>query len=289
MRLYEARTSFGIMHRHFAVLSSYFLSHHLMNSPFDSSGSAQTPVWTGFLVGLLAGFAVSSLLIGLVLGAALSGGIGSVTRGTPTVANQPPTAPTPPPAPDTPSKPPAPVTARDHVLGNPNAKVTVIEYSDFECPFCKRHAPTMAQIHTLYKDDVNIVYRHFPLSFHQNAMKEAEASECVAELAGNDAFWKFHDAIFDRTAAGGTGFALDKLPALAKEVGANEAKFKQCLDSGKYTKYVQDQLQEGIDAGVQGTPGNFVVNNDTKESKDISGAVPVTTFQSAIDAMLKKS
>lgn len=260
-----------------------------MDSPFDSSKATQTPIWTGFLVGLLAGFAVSSLLIGLVLGAALSGGVGGVSvGGSPTVANQPPAAPTPPPVPDAPSRPPAPVTERDHVRGNPKAKVTVIEYSDFECPFCKRHAPTMAQLSTLYKDDVNLVFRHFPLSFHQNAMKEAEASECVAELAGNDAFWKFHDAIFERSAVGGTGFALDKLPALAREVGANEVKFKQCLDSGKYTKYVQDQMQEGIDAGVQGTPGNFIVDNETKESKNISGAVPVTTFQSAIDAILKK-
>ncbi len=261
-----------------------------MNSPFDSTGSTQTPVWTGFLVGLLAGLAISSLLIGLVLGATLAGGLNGISAGgSPTVANQPPAAPTtPPPAPNAPSRAPAPVTARDHVRGNPKANVTVIEYSDFECPFCKRHAPTMAQLSTLYKDDVNVVFRHFPLSFHQNAMKEAEASECVAELGGNDAFWKFHDAIFERTTAGGTGFALEKLGPLAKESGVNEAKFKQCLDSGKYTKYVQDQMQEGIDAGVQGTPGNFIVDNDTKESRSISGAVPVTAFQSAIDAILKK-
>ncbi len=249
--------------------------------------NTENPSWTGFLVGLLAGLAVSTLFIGIVLGYSLSGGAGMPALGGQPVAIQPPAPPAVPTPPAPAGKGPAEVTARDHVRGNAKAKVTVIEYSDFECPFCKRHAPTMAQLSTLYKDDINVVFRHFPLSFHQNAMKEAEASECVAELAGNDAFWKFHDAIFERGTAGGTGFALDKLPALAKELGADEAKFKSCLDSGKYTKYVQDQMQEGIEAGVQGTPGNFVVNNDTKAFENISGAVPVTSFQSIIDGMLK--
>ncbi len=257
-----------------------------MNSPFDSS-APYTPRF-GFVLGLLGGAAISCLLIGLVLGYSMAGGISIGSSGTVTVDR--PSVPTPPspPPPAPPAKSVPPVTDKDHVRGNPKAKVTVIEYSDFECPFCKRHAPTMAKLLETYKDDVNIVYRHFPLSFHENAQKEAEASECVAELAGNDAFWKFHDAIFERSTVGGTGFALDKLPALAKEVGANEAKFTQCLESGKYAKVVQDQMQQGIEAGVQGTPGNFIVNNDTKETRDISGAVPLSSFQSLIDAILGK-
>lgn len=255
------------------------------NSP---SSPAQYPSWLGFVLGILGGAAISCLLVGVVLGVSLGGGITVGGGGGGAVAANPPAVPTPPAAPAPTAGPLPPVTDKDHVRGNPKAKVTVVEYSDFECPFCKRHAPTMAQLLTTYKDDVNVVFRHFPLSFHANAQKQAEASECVAELAGNDAFWKFHDAIFERGTAGGTGFALDKLPALAKEFGANEAKFKDCLDSGKYTKYVQDQQQAGIDAGVQGTPGNFVVNNETKETKNISGAVPLSTFQSTIDVMLGK-
>ena len=258
-----------------------------MNTPFTSS-SASYPPWFGFVLGIFGGAAVSCLMIGLVLGYSVAGGGINLGGGGGTVAANPPDAPVPPAPPAAPSGPVPPVTDRDHVRGNPKAKVTVIEYSDFECPFCKRHAPTMAQILTTYKDDVNVVFRHFPLSFHANAQKEAEASECVAELAGNDAFWKFHDAIFERSTVGGTGFALDKLPALAKEVGADEAKFKECLDSGKHAKYVQDQMQAGIDAGVQGTPGNFIVNNDTEESKDLSGAVPFASFKTEIDAMLGK-
>ncbi|MSR87368.1 DsbA family protein [Candidatus Peribacteria bacterium] len=264
------------MPRHFVLFTP--LPFVLMNSTPSSS-------WTGFLMGLLAGTAVSSLFIGMVLGYTMSGGMLTGTIGG-TVAGNVPNVPSAPDVPEAPAADPAPVTARDHVRGNAKAKITVIEYSDFECPFCKRHAPTIDGLLAKYKNDVNVVFRHFPLSFHQNAQKEAEASECVAELGGNDAFWKFHDAIFERSTVGGTGFALDKLAPLAKEFGVDEAKFTACLDSDKYAQYVTDQMNEGIKAGVQGTPGNFVINNDTKEVKNISGAVPASTFEGIIDGML---
>ena len=252
---------------------------------FNDSSSAN-PSWLGFVLGLLGGAALSCLLIGLVLGYSIAGSFSGVGGGGGAMVAQQPDAPTPPPAPAA-AKPLPPVTDKDHVLGNPNAPITIVEYSDFECPFCKRHTPTLKAVLEANKDKVNLVYRHFPLSFHQNAQKEAEASECAADVGGNDAFWKYHDAIFERSTVGGTGFALDKLVPLAKELGLNEAKFKACLDTGKFAQYVQDQMQAGIDAGVQGTPGNFVVNNKTKETRDISGAVPQTTFQAAIDEMLK--
>jgi protein-disulfide isomerase len=253
-------------------------------SPFTPASSSSTPpTWLGFVWGLLGGVAASCLVIGFVAGYSMGGG--SLATGT--VAQNPPAVPSVPSVPDTPSKPVPEVTDEDHVRGNPNAKVTVIEYSDFECPFCKRNVDTMEQILEEYKDQVNIVYRHFPLGFHQNAQKEAEASECIADLGGNDAFWKFHDAIFERSTTNGTGFALDKLGPLAKELGVNQAKFQECLDSGKYASLVQGQMQSGADAGVQGTPGHFVINNETKDSKDISGAVPFSTFKTTIDEMLK--
>ena len=254
-----------------------------------SSGSSSSSAWLGFALGLLGGVAASSLVIGLVVGFWIAGSMPGLPRTAGTVAANIPSAPSPPTVPDAaPAKAVQPVGTQDHVRGNPKAAVTVIEYSDFECPFCKRHAPTMAQILQTYTDDVNLVFRHFPLSFHQNAEKEAEASECVAELGGNDAFWKFHDYVFDKTTSNGTGFALDQLPVAAKAVGVSDAKFKLCLDSGKYAKLVQDQMQGAIDAGVQGTPGNFVINNKTKESKILSGAVPFSAFQSSIDAILGK-
>ncbi len=250
-----------------------------MNS-LHSPGS-QYPAWFGFVLGVMGGVAASGLLIGLAIGYSAGGGMGG---GGGAYVAQPPSAPSVPPAPEAPAaaKPVPPVTDKDHVLGNKNAKITVVEYSDFECPFCKRHSSTITQLAEKYKDDVNIVYRHFPLSFHQNAQKAAEASECAAELGGNDAFWKVHDGIFALEALSPEAFVT-----VAKAAGLNEAKFKTCLDSGKFATLIQTQMQEGIDAGVQGTPGNFIINNKTKETKDISGAVPLSTFQTTIDAMLK--
>ena len=198
------------------------------------------------------------------------------------------TAPTPAPAPTAPAPQAAgqvpPVTSSDHVRGSANAAITLVEYSDYECPFCKSFHPTMQRLMTEYNGKVKWVYRHFPLSFHQNAEKEAEAAECVAELAGNDAFWKFTDKIFEQTTSNGTGFALTSLPALAEEVGAPQKKFEDCLNSGKYTTYVQDQMAGGSAAGVDGTPGTIVLN-DQGQTRLVAGAVPYEQLKAAVDAL----
>ena len=183
-----------------------------------------------------------------------------------------------------PTSAPPPVTDKDHVRGPANAKLTLIEYSDFECPFCKQFAPTTSQILSAYPKDVRLVYRHFPLSFHANAQKEAEASECVAELGGNDAFWKFHDKIFERTTSNGTGFALTALPTLAKEIGVDEGKFKTCLDSGKYAQLVTNEEDTGAAAGVNGTPGTFIIGS--KGTQLIPGALPFSQIKQMIDSAL---
>lgn len=238
-------------------------------------------------------FAVSIGLIGLIVGFGIGkwrGGSFSIAAGAPPAqVAQAPVAPTPQPPPEPTSTDNLPVIdpKTDHIRGDlSKATVAVVEYSDFECPFCQRHHPTMKQITDTYKNDVVWVYRHFPLSFHANAQKEAEASECANELGGNDAFWKYTDAIFERTTAGGTGFPLENLAPLAKELDLDEAKFKNCLDSGKYTKHVQDDMSGGSAAGVNGTPGNIVVNLKTDENRIISGAVPFANFKTAIDALL---
>ncbi|MEK7591236.1 MAG: thioredoxin domain-containing protein [Patescibacteria group bacterium] len=237
--------------------------------------------------------AVSVGLMGLVVGFGVGkwrGGNFFVTAGTPPVqVAQAPTAPAPqqPPEPTSTNNLPKIDPQKDHIRGDfSKATVAVVEYSDFECPFCQRHHPTMKQIMDTYKDDVVWVYRHFPLSFHPNAQKEAEASECANELGGNNIFWKYTDAIFERTAAGGTGFPLENLAPLAKEFGLDEAKFKSCLDSGKYAKHVLDDMSGGSAAGVNGTPGNIVVNLKTDENRIISGAVPFASFKTAIDVLL---
>lgn len=179
------------------------------------------------------------------------------------------------------------VTKDDHVRGDRNAQIALIEYSDLECPFCKSVHPTITQVLDIYKSQVMWVYRHYPLSFHANAQKEAEAAECAGELGGSDAFWKYVDTIYERTTSNGTGFALDKLVPLAVEIGLNEEKFKSCLDSGKYEKRVKDDMNGGSLAGVTGTPGNILLDTRTGKTRLIPGAVPMASFKSAIDEMLK--
>lgn len=230
----------------------------------------------GFIAGIIAGAAVSLLVVGLLLGYTIARW--QSPSGSPQIARQD-SAPQPP----APSAPLPPIDPKiDHIRGDiKKATVAIVEYSDFECPFCKRHHPTMQKVMDTYGDDVVWVYRHFPLSFHPNAQKAAESSECANELGGNDAFWKFTDGAFELDT-----LSTDAFVTVAKNIGLNEAKFKSCLDSGTYAKHVQDQMDAGAAAGVQGTPGNFVVDLKTQENKEISGAVPFDAFKTAIDAML---
>lgn len=242
------------------------------------------PSKTSFVFGLVSGVAAISLLISVGL---LSGNSyvtsAEVTTGTTAIAEAQPTvvaAKT-----KTPSGTVPEVTEDDHIRGNKDATVTFIEYSDFECPFCKRFEPTMQQVLEEYGDRVRIVYRHYPLSFHANAQKEDEAAECASELGGNDAFWQYHDEIFARTASGGTGFALDELVPLAEELGLDRDKFQDCLDSGKYADHVKEDMAGGAAAGVTGTPGSILIDA-AGNSQLISGAVPFATIKSALDAAL---
>jgi protein-disulfide isomerase len=179
--------------------------------------------------------------------------------------------------------------SRDHVYGNPNAPVSLIEYSDFECPFCKRFHATADEIVDAYGGKVNWVYRHFPLSMHNpGAQKEAEASECVAQLGGNDAFWKFANAIYARTKSNGNGFPLDQLVPLGKEIGLDEKQLKECIDAAKYASRVQEDLDEGIQVGITGTPANFLLRNDTGEVILKVGAQPSDAIKPDIDKLLRK-
>ncbi len=178
------------------------------------------------------------------------------------------------------------VSNDERIRGNKNAKVTLVEYSDFECPFCKSFHSTTQELMKTYGDKIRLVYRDYPLSFHQNAQKEAEAGQCIAELGGNDAFWNYADKIFERTTANGTGFALTDLGPLAAEVGVNQQSFQQCLDTGKYTKAVKDEVVEGNAAGVNGTPTTFVIDSKGK-TQMLVGAQPVDAFKTIIDQVLK--
>ncbi len=177
-------------------------------------------------------------------------------------------------------------TAEDWVRGDRNAEIALIGYSDLECPFCQQFHATAEQLVEDYDGKLMWVFRHYPLSFHANAQKEAEAAECAGSLGGNDAFWKYVDTIFERTTATGTGFALDKLAPLAKEIGLNEASFTECLDSGKFAQKVEDQMSGGTAVGVTGTPGNILLNTKTGKTRLIPGAYPLEQMKTEIDALL---
>lgn len=178
-------------------------------------------------------------------------------------------------------------SARDHIYGNPNAEISLIEYSDFECPYCKRFHSTPKEIVQAYGGQVNWVYRHFPLGFHNpGAQKQAEASECANELGGNDAFWQYTDAIYARTKSNGKGFPVTQLTPLAMDIGLDEEQFRQCLDSGKYAARVQEDIEEAAQIGITGTPANILLHNETGETRLMTGALPLAAFKADIDAML---
>ena len=170
----------------------------------------------------------------------------------------------------------------DPALGNKNAKVTIIEFSDFQCPFCKRfHDATWTQLKSTYIDSgkVYFVYRDFPLSFHQNAEKAAEAANCANEQGK---FWEYHDIIFKNSQGDGTGLADADLKKYATDLSLDTAKFNTCLDTGKYKAEVSKDQADGSAAGVSGTPSFFI------NGIQLVGAQPFAAFQQTIDAELAK-
>lgn len=168
------------------------------------------------------------------------------------------------------------LSADDHIKGDKNAPVTIIEYSDFECPFCGRfYSDTLGQIEDTYikTGKAKLVYRHFPLSFHQSAMPAAIASECAADQGK---FWEMHDAIFDNQTAIGS----DDLKKRAAQMGLDTTKFNKCFDGREHESEIRTEMAEGSQFGVSGTPGFFV------NGQSVSGAQPFEVFKSIIESAL---
>jgi len=163
----------------------------------------------------------------------------------------------------------------DPSKGPKDAKVTVVEFSDFQCPFCSRAATTFKQIHEVYGDKVRIVFREFPLGMHQRATPAAEAAECANEQGK---FWEYHDKLFGNQQK----LADEDFMKYAEELGLNVDQFKTCFSSGKFKADVQKDMAEGSKAGVTGTPAFFV------NGRFISGAQPLETFKNMIDEELAR-
>lgn len=208
----------------------------------------------------------------------------------------------------------------DHILGNPNAKVVIVEYSDLECPFCRIFHQTLLRIMNDYGKEGTVAwtYRHMPLiQLHTKAPKEAEATECAAELGGNAGFWKFTNRLLEITPSN-DGLDPAQLPQIAEYAGLDTKAFETCLASGKHTTRIQQQYNEGVSAGGSGTPFSVLflqtpLSSETKQALlplyeryrdsrtgqlplqistdekrlSLSGAMPYELMKATIDALLK--
>lgn len=166
----------------------------------------------------------------------------------------------------------------DAIEGDLNAPVTIVEWSDYQCPYCTRfYSQTYKQIVKEYIDTgkVKFVFRDFPLSFHKNAQKAAEAAECAGE---QDKYYDMYDKLFGEGVVGG----VTTFKKYAEEIGLNTIKFNECLDSGMMVDEIKKDIADGQSVGVKGTPA-FMING-----KLITGAQPFNVFKKAIDAELNK-
>ena len=161
----------------------------------------------------------------------------------------------------------------DPSKGPKNAPITLIEFSDFQCPFCKRTRPTIDQILSTYGDKVHYVFRDFPLSFHKDALLAHQAANCAGE---QDKYWEYNAALWDNQ----QNLKRDNLLLIAKSTTLNEGDFTKCLDSGEQAAEITKDTKDGANAGVTGTPAYFI------NGRFLSGAQPFEAFKEVIDEEL---
>jgi len=164
-------------------------------------------------------------------------------------------------------------SANSPAKGSPNAPIELIEFSDFQCPFCLRADPTVQQVLKTYGDRIRFVYRHYPLPNHPNARPAAEAAACANEQGK---FWPYHDRLF----ADSTRLSAADLKKTAADLGMNASQFNACVDSHKSKAEVDKDIREGEEAGVNGTPAFFI------NGRALSGAQPFDAFKRIIDEEL---
>ncbi len=162
----------------------------------------------------------------------------------------------------------------EQVKGSTDAPVTMIVFSDFECPFCARAYETFLEVEETYGDSLQIYFKNYPLSFHQYAQKAAEAGECASDQG---MFWEMHDIMFENADA----LTVDDLKAYAEELGLDTETFNTCLDSDEKAAEVEADMNDGMALGITGTP-TFVINGEM-----LVGALPYDTFADAIESALE--
>lgn len=189
------------------------------------------------------------------------------------------------------------ITSEDHVQGSDNPEITLIEYSDFECPYCNRFHPTSQKIIEEYGDKVAWVYRHFPLSFHENAQDSAEFSECVAKYVGQEEFWEFSDILFEKMEEtyakaqkeGSNSIdspaKLEAMVDMANDMGWDGAQLQTCVENDEMKEVVDSMEKGGRAAGVSGTPGTIVKTADG-EYELIPGAVSYESLKQTVEGYL---
>jgi protein-disulfide isomerase len=184
----------------------------------------------------------------------------------------------------------APVTNEDHILGNPDAPVIIVGFSDYECPFCKRFHDTMNQVMDEYGESGKVawVFRQLPLQIHpKNAFTAAAASECVVDQKGNEGFWQFADAYFAVTLGNDRSDLKTMLPQIYKNLGISQAEIEACISSGKYNQAIQDDMADATATGGRGTPWSIVIAPNGKKFP-LSGAQPYESVKQIIEMALQE-
>ncbi len=179
----------------------------------------------------------------------------------------------------------AALTKNTYVKGSKNADILWLEYSDLECPFCKRlhDSGAISNLEAKYGDKLAVAFKHYPLPFHPTALPAAEAAECVGDTGGSAKYYAFVEGVFKK----GTP-SQEVIDAVVKEIGLDAAKIKACADSKKFADKISAQQSEGSSKfGVNGTPGNVLINTKTGKYEVVSGAQPEANFAAAIERLLK--
>jgi len=173
-------------------------------------------------------------------------------------------------------------SADEHIIGSPTAPIVLIEYSDFQCPYCTMIYPTLKRIVDESDGNIAWVYRQYPLtSIHPQAEPSANASECIAAQLGNDAFWKYAETVFANQSQLSSQYSAQ----IAKQLGANMDEYNQCVSSKKYQAKIDADMSELSSVGGTGTPYVVVLNTKTNKAAVIPGALPYDQAMSVIKSV----